>query len=100
MLFSGEFVDSSTALRIGLVSEVVSPSDVIPRALAHIDVYAERAPLSVSYAKAAVNNGMQMDLASGLSYERELAVSLFMTHDRKEGMAAFLEKRRPQFRGQ
>lgn len=100
MLFSGNFIDSETALRIRLVSEVVHPDDVIPRALARIDAYAQRAILSVGCSKAAVNNGLQMDIESGLNYERQLALTLFMTQDRKEGMAAFLEKRRPNFKGE
>jgi enoyl-CoA hydratase len=100
MLFSGNFIDSETALRIRLVSEIVRPDEVLPRALARIDAYAQRAILSVGSSKAAVNNGLQMDLESGLNYERQLAVTLFMTQDRKEGMAAFLEKRPPKFKGE
>ena len=100
ILFSGNFIDSETALRIRLVSEVVHPDEVESRALARIDAYAQRAILSVGCSKAAVNNGLQMDLESCLNYERQLAVTLFMTQDRKEGMAAFLEKRRPTFRGE
>lgn len=100
MLFSGNFIDSETALRIRLVSEVVRPDEVLPRALARIETYAQRAILSVGSSKAAVNNGLQMDLESGLNYERQLAVTLFMTQDRKEGMAAFLEKRPPKFKGE
>jgi len=100
MLFSGNFIDAETALRIRLVSEVVAPGDVLARALARIDAYALRAPLSIGYAKAAVNNGLQMDLESALHYERQLTTTLFTTDDRKEGMAAFLEKRAPNFKGQ
>jgi len=99
MLFSGNFIDAATAMRIGLVSEVVAPGEVVDRALARINTYAQRAPLSIGYAKMAVNNGLQMDLESALSYERQITTMLFMTDDRKEGMAAFLEKRAPNFKG-
>lgn len=99
LLFSGNFIDAQTALQIRLVSELAAPEEVLPRALARIDAYAQRAPLSIAYSKMAVNNGLQMDLESALHYERQLTTTLFTTDDRKEGMAAFLEKRRPSFRG-
>lgn len=99
LLFSGEFVDAETALRIGIVSQVTDPDKVVAAALARIEVYAKRAPLSVWYAKLAVNNGLQMDLQSGLNYERQLTTGLFQTNDRKEGMAAFLQKRPADFKG-
>jgi len=72
---------------------------VLDTALARIDAYARRAPLSVWYAKTAVNTGMQMDLEPALEFERHLTAALFTTADRSEGMAAFLEKRDPKFRG-
>lgn len=100
LLFSGNFIDAETALRIRLVSEVVAAEQVLPRALERIGAYAQRAPLSVAYAKMAVNNGLQMDLESALHYERQITATLFMTDDRREGMAAFLEKRAPQFKGE
>ena len=99
MLFSGGFIDAETALRIGLVNELVAPGEVMAKALARIDIYAQRAPLALGYAKMAVNNGLQMGLESALHYERQLTTTLFTTQDRKEGMAAFLEKRAPDFKG-
>jgi enoyl-CoA hydratase/carnithine racemase len=99
MLFGAEFIDAQKALAIGLVSEVLEPGQVIPAALARIELYAQRAPLAVWYAKEAINNGLQMDLQSALHFERQLTTQLFMTDDRKEGMAAFLEKRPAKFTG-
>ena len=66
ILFSADFYDADTALRIGLVSEVVAPERVVDRAVERIERYAERAPLSVWYAKKAVNVGMQMELPAVL----------------------------------
>lgn len=100
LLFSGDFIDAETALRIRLVSEVVAPERVIPRALERLEAYARRAPLSVAYSKAAVNNGLNMPLEYALAYERQITTTLFATEDRKEGQAAFLEKRPPQFKGE
>jgi len=99
LLFSGEFIDAETALRIRLVSELAEPEQVIARAIARIEAYAKRAPLSIAYSKFAVNNGLQMDLESALLYESQLTTTLFLTDDRKEGMAAFLEKRPPKLQG-
>lgn len=99
LLFSADFIDADTALRIGLVSRVVDPDAVLETALARVDAYAERAPLSVWYAKIAVNSGMEMDLEPALEFERHLTASLFTTEDRSEGMSAFLEKRDAKFKG-
>ena len=99
MLFSADFYDASTALRMGLVSEVVEPEQVVDRAVERIERYAERAPLSVWYAKKAVNVGMQMELSAALEFERLLTTNLFSTEDRIEGMTAFLEKRKADFKG-
>jgi enoyl-CoA hydratase/carnithine racemase len=100
ILFSADFYDAQTAHRIGLVSEVVAPEEVVNRAVARIERYAERAPLSVWYAKKAVNVGMQMELAEALEFERLLTSHLWTTADRIEGMRAFLEKRQAEFKGQ
>jgi enoyl-CoA hydratase/carnithine racemase len=99
LLFSGDFIDAETALKIRLVSEVVATERVVPRALERLAAYARRAPLSIAYSKAAVNNGIDMPLESALAYERSLTTTLFTTDDRKEGQAAFLEKRPPSFKG-
>ena len=100
LLFSGDFIDAQTALRIRLVSEVVAPERVIPRALERLESYARRAPLSVACSKAVVNNGLNMPLEYALAYERQITTTLFTTEDRKEGQAAFLEKRAPKFKGE
>jgi len=99
ILFSGNFIDAKTAHSIRLVSEVVPLGQTVARALERIESYAQRAPLSVAYSKFAVNNGLQMDLESALHYERQITTTLFLTEDKREGMAAFLEKRAPVFRG-
>jgi enoyl-CoA hydratase/carnithine racemase len=99
MLFSGNFIDAETAYRIGLIDELVTPDEVMAKALARIEVYAQRAPLSIGYAKMAVNKGLQMSLEYALTYERQLTTTLFTTDDKREGMAAFLEKRAAKFKG-
>ena len=100
LLFGCDFIDAQTALRIGLVLEVLEPAEVLDRAVALVEHYAEQAPLSVWYAKKAVNTGMQMSLGEALKFERELTTVLWTTRDRIEGMSAFLEKRKAQFKGE
>lgn len=100
LLFSCEFVDAATALRIGLVLDVVPNDEVLTRALALVEQYAVQAPLSVWYAKKAVNVGMQMSLSEAIKFERELTTVLWTTSDRIEGMQAFLEKRSATFTGE
>ncbi len=99
MLFGANFIDAETALRIGLINELVAPDEVVAKALARIDIYAQRAPLAIGYAKMAVNKGLQMGLESALMFERQLTTTLFTTDDKREGMAAFLDKRAPDFKG-
>lgn len=99
ILFSGNFIDAATAKDVRLVSEVVPVGQAVASARARVEGYAARAPLSISYAKFAVNNGLQMDLQSALHYERQITTTMFLTDDKKEGMAAFLEKRPPVFKG-
>lgn len=99
LLFSCDFIDAEKALAIGLVLEVAEPDAVLPRAKALVRRYAEQAPLSVWYAKKAVNTGMQMSLSEALKLERELTTVLWTTEDRIEGMSAFLEKRKATFKG-
>ena len=99
LLFSGRIIDAAIALRIGLVGEVVADDNTVDAALSRIEAYAKSAPLSVWFAKVAVNTGQGMDRDSALAFDRHLTASLFTTEDRGEGMAAFLEKRAPEFRG-
>jgi enoyl-CoA hydratase/carnithine racemase len=64
-----------------------------------VEVYAQRAPLGLAYAKRAVRRGMQMDLASGIDFETFLVTTIYGTEDKQEGISAFLEKRKAQFKG-
>jgi enoyl-CoA hydratase/carnithine racemase len=99
LLFLAEFIDAAEAWRIGLVNRVVPRGQALDEAVRWCQVMAERAPLSLKLLKAAAQQGMQMDLASGLEFESALTTAIYMTADREEGMRAFLEKRKPVFRG-
>ena len=99
MLLTGEPVDAQEGLRIGLVG-AVAPREVLATVTEAIaSRIAERGPLAVRYAKEAVSRGIDMPLEQGLRYETDLTVILQATEDRAEGVKAFLEKRKPEFKG-
>ncbi len=84
---------------MGLVNAVLPREKVVAEAKEIARRVAERGPLAVRYAKEAVLRGMEMPLEQGLRYETDLTVIIQTTEDRAEGVRAFLEKRKPEFRG-
>ncbi len=99
MVLAGEMITAQEAHRIGLVNEVTATVELIPRAEAIAAKIIANAPLAVQYAMDAVNKGMEMTLAEGLYLEATLFGVCCATEDKKEGTAAFLEKRAAQFKG-
>lgn len=99
LLFTGDFIDAREAYRLGLVNRVVPVDQLMKEAESLASKLAHNPPLSIKYAKRAVNVGMELDLASALDYEAQCASILYATEDRKEGMKAFAEKRKPVFKG-
>jgi len=93
LLFTGEVIPAARALELGLFNEVVAPDQLMPRCLEVARTIASRAPIAVSYCKAAVNLGTDTTLGHGLSHEAELFAQTFATADQKAGMLAFIEKR-------
>ena len=98
MNLTGRFMDAAEAERAGLVSRVVPAARLLDEARAAAGKIAVKSAPSIALAKEAVNRAYETTLAEGLLYERRMFHSLFATEDQKEGMAAFLEKREPQFR--
>jgi enoyl-CoA hydratase len=88
------------ALQAGLVSRVVPVERVVDEAVELAAQIAQRAPLGVQMAKAAVNKAYDLTLQEGLEFEKTLFYFLFSTEDQKEGMRAFAEKRKPEWKGQ
>jgi enoyl-CoA hydratase len=99
MILVGEPITAAEAERIGLVSRVVPNEVLVEDALNLAAEIAKRAPLAVRLAKESVNAAYEMSLTDGLAHERRLFYLLFASDDQKEGMAAFLEKREPDFTG-
>jgi enoyl-CoA hydratase len=99
LILSGEVISAQEAHRIGLVNEIVSAADLIPRSEAILNEIAVNAPLAVKYALDAVNKGMETSQSEGLALEASYFGLCAGTEDKKEGTSAFLGKRRPQFQG-
>jgi enoyl-CoA hydratase/carnithine racemase len=100
MLLTGDPVDAATALRWGLVSELVPADTLITRASELAEVIARRAPIAAQTAKLNLRAAYEMPLTRAIDYERQLQTICFATSDAAEGRAAFVERRAPAFRGQ
>ncbi len=99
MVLTGRMMDAVEAERAGVVSRIVPLAALVEEALAVAQKIARMAPLAVLANKEMVNAAMEMPLAQGILFERRLFHSLFALEDRKEGMTAFIEKRKPVFTG-
>lgn len=100
MLLTGDSVDAATALRWGLISEIVPGDALLTRARELARVIASRAPVAAQTAKLNLRAAYEMPLGRAIDYERHLQTICFATADAAEGRAAFAERRAPSFRGQ
>lgn len=99
MVLTGEPVSAAEALAMGLASEVVPDVQVLPRALELAQIIAGMPPLAILQIKEVMLAGADAALDTGLLLERKAFDLLFATQDQKEGMRAFIEKRKPSFKG-
>jgi enoyl-CoA hydratase len=97
MVLTGRMMDAADAERANLVSRVFPADQLIPEALKIAERIAGLSPVAVAMGKQAVNRAFETTLVEGVRHERALFLSLFGTPDQREGMAAFIEKRKPAF---
>src|SRR5690625_3212438 len=100
MIYTAQPIGAKEALEIGLVEKVVKSTDLLYEAVELAELIASNGPIAIRQAKNAINTGMQTDLATGLSVEHESYQQTIHTRDRLEGLRAFQEKRKPNYKGQ
>jgi enoyl-CoA hydratase len=99
LVLTGDLIDAAEALRIGLVDVVVDDASLRSHTLAMATSMAAHSPVALRLAKAGIRAASEMPLEAGLAFERELFITAFGSADKTEGVAAFLEKRAPSFKG-
>jgi enoyl-CoA hydratase len=99
LMYTGGMMDAAEALRIGFVNRVV-PHDKLEETVNEIaEAIVSKSPIIIKYLKKAITRGMYTDLAAGLAFEKTQWALCFATEDHTEGISAFLNKRKPQFKG-
>jgi enoyl-CoA hydratase len=98
LIYSGEPISASEALAIGLVNRVVAPNELLAQTELHAKRIAEQAPLAVASSKRALNRGFDSDLTTACELEATAFGALFATDDAREGLTAFLAKRRGAYK--
>ncbi len=99
LMFTGDTIGAEEAFRIGLVNKVVPREKLMEEALALANKLAAKPRVALSLIKQCVDNGINMDIASGLTLERNSFVIAYASEDGREGMSAFIEKRKPSYKG-
>jgi enoyl-CoA hydratase len=100
LIFTGEMIDAQEAYDLGVVNKVFPPDQLMEEVFKIGRTIAQNGPVAVSMAKGAVNTGYDVGREEGETIEITAWANSFATHDQKEGMGAFLEKRKPQFKGE
>lgn len=100
LIYTAANIDANEAFRIGLVNQIVPAENLIDYVFTLAQTIIRNAPQAVRYTKLAINEGMQTDIDRAMTIEADLFGLCFATRDQSEGMAAFLEKRKPKYNGQ
>jgi enoyl-CoA hydratase len=99
LVLTGEIIDAQEALRLGLVNEVHPAAELEARTMEMAGRIAEKSPVALAMAKTSVKNAARTNLREGLDQEIDLFALCFSSEDKEEGVRAFLEKRKPEFKG-
>jgi enoyl-CoA hydratase len=99
LIYTGRTIDAAEALERGLVNAVHEPGELMTKTRELAEVLAAKSPLALAYAKEATNLALQGPHRTNLEIEARLFAMMFSSEDQKEGMAAFVEKRKPRFAG-
>jgi enoyl-CoA hydratase len=99
LIMTGEIIDAKQALQVGLITEIVEPQLLLSRAKELAENMLGKSSVALRIGKKCINYGQNVDLASGLKFEQKMWSLLFSTADQKEGMEAFIQKRKPHFIG-
>lgn len=99
LIYTAAVINAEEAYHIGLVNAVVEPEKLMDKVLEMATAIATKAQLAVCYSKEAINRGIETDIETGIDIETSLFGMCFATRDQKEGMEAFLQKRKPEFKG-
>jgi enoyl-CoA hydratase len=97
LIFTGEIIDAQTALSLGLIDRVVPHDQLMNEVKKIAFTIASKSKIALALSKSAINRGLEMDLQTALNYEIECFAQCFASEDQKEGMRAFLEKRKAKF---
>ena len=100
LIYTGRIIDAAEAERIGLVNKAVPWGKLEETVKQLAETIASKSPLIIKLAKEVINRGMYTDLITGLNYEKSYFSLCFATKDHEEGITAFLEKRKPEFKGE
>ena len=100
MIYTGKVIRADEALRIGLVNAVYEPEELMDKAMEMAQMMLKNAPVAISLAKQSINEGYDLDADGAIGLENKLFGKCFATRDQKEGMDAFLNKRKADFQGE
>ena len=100
MIYTGKVIRADEALRIGLVNAVYEPEELMDKAMEMAQMMLKNAPVAISLAKQSINEGYDLDADGAIGLENKLFGKCFATCDQKEGMDAFLNKRKADFKGE
>ena len=100
LIFTGDMIGADEAHRIGLVDEVCPPEELMDTAMKMAGKIAAKGPIAMRAAKGLINRGLDVNLSAGCDMEKMTFGTILATKDSKEGLNAFSEKRKPEFKGE